>query len=186
MMNILQRMVLMGKAAGNKHIYAGDGVRIGFEYHVEAFDPVTGKVLWQWEKHNLIPDAARSYCLAAMFTGGVQYSSFYVGVFGNDRTPLYSDTSSDLPDYGELTSFDETTRQLWIPAAETNGTLESSANPAVFTAASDLTVRGVFLSTSSVFGSTAGVLMSAVLGPSPETLSTDAQLRVPVTMTLTT
>lgn len=176
----------MNKAARTRRVCVGEGAKIGFEYHVEAVDPKTGKILWQWEKHNLIPDAARSYCLAAMFTGGVQYSAFYVGVFGNDRTPLYTDTSADLPDYGELTSFDETTRQLWTPAAETNGTLESSASPAVFTAATDLTVRGVFLSTSSVFGSTSGVLMSAVLGPSPETLSNDAQLRVPVTMTLTT
>ena len=162
-------------------------MKIGFKYKVQGYNPVTKKVLWEWEEENLVPDYARSSLLAAMFLSGTQYPSFYIGAYANDRAPEYDDVSADLPEYGEIESFSEGARQLWTPAAESGGTLESSATPAIFTATVDIpAVRGVFLSTISVFGSTSGLLTSAVQSASPKSLDAGEQLRIPCSFTMST
>lgn len=176
-------------AMQNKAMPVSNSLEVGATWGpIEAIDPETGEVLWSWTKHNLTPNASRSYVQAAAFTGAGQYTSFYIGVYGNDRAPLYTDTASgNLAEYGELSSFVETERQLWEPAAESGGVLESSLNPAIFTANQDIAaIYGVFLITSQPFGANNGILISAVQSPSPESLATGAQLRVPCSITLTT
>jgi hypothetical protein len=160
-----------------------EGARAGFVYNVEIYRP-DGTLQARWPICNLMPDAALQYWLVAGFGGGSQVSSFYIGAYGNNRTPLPTDTSANLPDYGEITTFDEGSRQLWNKGATQGTKYDSAANPTILTATQNLTATGVFMSTESIFLNTGGILISAALAPSPETINAGSTLRIPASITL--
>lgn len=164
-------------------IRVGSMVITGFKYDIEICRP-DGSLQAKLPIFNLIPDAFLQQWLASGFAGASQVSSFYIGVYGNNRTPLPTDTSADLPGYGEISTFDEGSRQLWNKGALQGNKYDSAANPTILTASQTLTATGVFMSTESIFGSTGGTLVSAALAPSPETVNAGSTLRIPASITL--
>lgn len=158
-------------------------MRCGFRYPVKIFRS-DGTLQASWELYNLMPNAALQQILASSHGGAAQVSNFYIGAYSNERTPLATDTSSNIPEYGEITSFSEGTRQLWNKGTLQGTMYDSAANPTVLTATETVTVRGVFMSTEPSFGSTSGFLWSAVLAPSPEIINSGSTLRIPASILL--
>jgi hypothetical protein len=141
-----------------------------------------GKIKWTDKLSNLTPYAARDYWMAASLVGGTQHSSFYVNAFQNVVNPTYDDVATDITSYGEITDWVETDRQLFVPGSLTGGQYTNSLNEIVYTAAAAVTVMGVFMTTTSLFGSTTGLLFSVVRGASPRELIAGETLRIPITI----
>lgn len=167
-----------------KSIEPRSRLKCGFRYPITICSP-DGSIQAEWDLFNLMPDAALVYMMTSSLDAAAQFSSFYIGAYGNARTPLDTDTSADLPEYGEIITFSEGARALWDKGSIQGTMYDSSASPAVLTATeADTVVRGVFMSTSATFGSVSGVLMSAVLAPSPETIQPGSTLRIPASILL--
>lgn len=161
-----------------------DGVvRTGFKYDIEIVRP-DGSIQAKWPISNLMPNAALQHFLASAHAAASQVSSFYIGAYANDRTPLLTDTGASLPEYGEIVTFSEGSRQLWNKGALQGNKYDSASNPTILTATEQVTATGVFMSTEPTFGSTAGYLWSAALAPSPETINAGSALRIPASITL--
>lgn len=156
-----------------------NNAKIAFWYEFQHYSK-DGKLISKQRFKNLIPNASRAMMMNSCLLGGVQYSNFYLGIYGTDRTPLYTDEATDLSEYGEIISeVSETERVLWTPSPLVNGALESSANPAVFTATADFTARGAFLITTQPFGTNSGILISIAAASSPKSVETGETLKVP-------
>lgn len=165
-----------------------DITKLGFIYTIEHVG-VDGKIKSVERVKNLIPAAGIAYMLNAAYKGGSQYSSWYVGLFENDRTPLTTDTMTTLiADCGESVAYGSpATNRLLVNFAEVaDGTLTSVADPNLFTFASAATIRGAFLASNITIGSTAGLLVSAVKFASPKVMAIGEVLKVPVGMALAT
>ena len=96
----------------------------------------------------------------------------YIGLFGNNYTPILTDTGATFPTAaGELTTqYDEATRPLYVPAAASGGRADNSASLPTFTFNTTVNVFGCFLITgSSAKADLTGILRSAVLFASPRT-----------------
>lgn len=186
-MDLARRLLIeCNKFLKKKHlrsIRSGSVISCGFRYQVEFRKP-DGSLQAKWDLENLMPLAARQQIMSSAHGGASQVSSFYIGVYGNNRAPLDTDTPADLPDYGEISAFDEGSRQLWNKGALIGSMYDSSANPTVLTASETVTAYGVFMSTVSTFGSTAGYLWSVALAPTPETVSPGSTLRIPASVAL--
>ena len=170
---------LLKKKMGSKAV-----LKCGFRYPITICRP-DGSIQAEWDLFNLMPAAARVYMMTSSLAAAAQFSSFYIGAYGNARTPQDTDTSADLPGYGEITTFSEGSRVLWDKGNIQGTMYDSSASPAVLTATvANTVVRGVFMSTSVTFGSVSGVLMSAVLAPTPETIQPGSTLRIPASILL--
>ena len=151
----------------------------GFTFTIDYPDE-TGKII-QVKLHNLMPTAAINYMIAAAFTAGSAYANFYLGLYGNARVPLITDSMTTfMADCGEIVDYTGTARPAIVFPAVANGTLTTAADPNEFTFAAPYTVRGVFISTSPTWLGTSGLLVSARLLPSPKTGTADEPLRAPV------
>ena len=155
--------------------------KVGFSYTVELIGR-DGKVKSAETVHNLIPTAALNYLLDTSFRGGSAFSTWYLSLYTANRTPVAADTMATLmADCSEDTVYTTTgnARQtITFSAAADGELLVPSAN--VFEFASAATIRGGFISSSGTRGSTAGLLMSAVLFSVPKTPAAGESLRVPV------
>lgn len=152
--------------------------RFGFIYDVQCFKR-TGELKWREVVHNLVPTAAQNYIIEAALLSGSRYTSWYVGIYNNNYTPVPSDTMASFsPNAGEEINYDETTRVLYDPDAVGAGLILNDTNPAVFTFSAARTVRGGFLCSSSEKGGTTGLLLSAALFSSPRSVEADEVLNV--------
>lgn len=186
MMNFLEQVLFLiekARAKAKSRRELKGAVRAGFSYNIEIVRP-DGSLQARWPITNLMPDAALQHFLASAHAGASQVSSFYIGAYANDRTPLSTDTSANLPEYGEIVTFNEGSRQLWNKGSLQGNKYDSASNPTVLTATETVTAAGVFMSTDPTFGSTAGYLWSAALAPSPETINAGSALRIPASITL--
>jgi hypothetical protein len=151
----------------------------GFVFTIDYPDE-DGRIV-QVKLPNLMPTAAINYMIAAAFTGGSAYATFYLGLYGNARVPLATDTMTTfMADCGEIVNYTGTARPAIVFPPVANGTLSTAAAPNSFTFAADYTVRGVFITTSPTWNGTSGLLVSARLLPSPKTGTADEPLTAPV------
>jgi hypothetical protein len=161
--------------------------RIGFEYKFEILDRF-GRVRDTSIEYNLIPDEGRDYLLTAALLAGSQFSNWFIGLYDGAYSPVAGDTMATFPaSASELTTeYSEATRQGLTPNVLAAGVYSNVDTPAVFTFASETTVRGGFISSGSVKGGTTGVLLSAVLASSPKLVEAGESLRVITGLTLIT
>lgn len=158
---------------------------LGFVYTVECIDK-DGNVKWTEEVHNIIPTEGQNYFINASMANAVRYASWYVGIYNNNYAPVASDTMATLAVSGsENVSYSEATRPAFTLNAVANGLVTNYDNPAEFTFTADSTVRGGFITSSSVKGGTTGLLLSAALFSSPRSVLTGEGLRVKAGMQLT-
>jgi hypothetical protein len=150
----------------------------GFVYTIECIDK-QGNVKWTEVVENIVPTAAQDHIISAALLSGVRYANWYVGIFGNDYTPLAADTmSSFITSAGEIITYDETTRPAFTPDAVAAGLLSNFDAPAEFTFNDDDDVYGGFICSSSVKSSGSGMLLSAAQFTSPRSVLDGEGLRV--------
>ena len=161
---------------------------LGFVYRYECIDK-DGNVKWTMREENLIPDVGRDYFLNAGLNGGTQYSTWYIGLYEANRTPVSADTMTSLiADCQESTSYTTTgnARLTLNDDALSAGVWSNVGSPAEFTFTASKTIYGGFVSSNATRSSTSGLLLSAVKNSSPKTIETGEILRVTAGLSLIT
>lgn len=154
--------------------------KAGFIYTPAHLDR-DGNVLSVEEAPNIIPTVGLNYLLGAAFTGVSPFTTWYLGLFDNEWTPVAADTMTTLVgNAGENVAYTGTTRQTIVFPAVSAGALSTLADPNVFEFTSSETIRGAFISSGPTWNNTTGLLISAVIFPSPKVISSGESLRVPV------
>ena len=129
---------------------------------------------------NLMPTPSLNYLLNAAYKSGSQYATLYLGLYDNNRTPLAADTMTELAaDYGENVAYTGTERGTITLPTVAAGAVNTVASPNEFDFTSTQSVRGAFISSSPTWSGSTGLLVSAVLFPSPKALVSGETLRVP-------
>jgi hypothetical protein len=113
--------------------------------------------------------------LGVMFTGVTQITSWFLGVFSGNYTPVAGDTAATFPGSAtESSAYTSGTRPAFT-AVEATQAVTNSASVATFTLNAGVTLYGAFLTSSSVKGGTGGVLFSAAQFPAPKVLANTDQ-----------
>lgn len=162
-----------------------DKIKAGFVYTLECVG-ADGKTKWVEEFHNLLPDVGRDYIMNAAMNGGSQYSTWYIGLYANQRTPVVGDTMTTLiADCGEISAYSGGARKELADDALSGGIFSNAGTPAEFTFTAQTTVRGGFISSGSVINNNSGLLLSAGLLPTAKTLEAGEILKVTIGWSMT-
>ena len=103
-----------------------------------------GKLINQWEEHNICTDAGLNAILDIMFNADTQITSWYIAPFENDYTPVASATYAS-PGYTESSAYTEANRPAWSGAAASAKSVTNSASKAVFSINATKTIYGAAL-----------------------------------------
>lgn len=121
-----------------------------------------GKVIDEWEDHNLVVNEGLNALLNIMFHGTTQISTWYIGVFEGNYTPVATVTAATITAAAtESTAYDEAARVAYDEAAAASQSITNSASKATFTFNATKTIYGAFLGSASAKSATTGTLFSA-------------------------
>lgn len=121
-----------------------------------------GALLGEQSDHNIVVNEGLDHILSAVFNAGTQITSWYVGLYEGNYTPIATDTAANIASNAtETTAYDETTRPAWTESAPSSQQITNSASKATFTMNATKTIYGAFLVSSNTKSGTAGTLMSA-------------------------
>ena len=124
-----------------------------------------GEVIDTWQEPNLVVDEGITYALDASFSGGTPITTWYVGVYKNNYTPIAGNVASTFAGAGVAneanSEYDEAARPTWTEAGVTAKTVTNSASPAVFTFNTTVTIYGAFLISNNTKGGLTGTLAAA-------------------------
>lgn len=137
-----------------------------------------GKLIDEFEDHNLIVNQGLNSNLGVYFQGQTPITSWFMGIFQGNYTPVSTDTAATIASAStECSSYASPTRPAWTPAAPSAQSITNSASPASFVFNASQTIYGAFLVSSNVIGGTAGTLWSAgVFSSSKDVVSGDQLL----------
>ncbi len=127
----------------------------------------------------MLTNEFRTYRNSAAMLGGTQVTAWYIGLYKNAHTPAATDTmASLLATAGEITTYEGGTRPLLVPDAYADGIFSNAGADlkVVFPVAE--TVRGRFITSNPVIGSTTGILADVVASPSPKPMDIGEALDV--------
>ncbi len=129
-----------------------------------------------------------NHILNTEFHAGSQETTWYIGLLDATGSPPFAanDTMSNHAGWSEITDYDEATRQEFVEAGASGGSITNSANKATFSINGECTIDGAFLCSNSTKGGTAGVLMAERLfEEGSRSLQAGDEIQVTVTITLT-
>jgi hypothetical protein len=147
-----------------------------------------GEVIDKQEDHNLVVDEGLNYIIGVALTATTDISAFYIGLFGNNYTPIAanvqsnataSNNFSDASKAGEVTTaYSETYRQTWTGVLGSK-IVTNAAAPCAFTANTGVTVYGAFLTggsgsnTKAAYGAGHTLVAASLFGSSRALINTD-------------
>jgi len=127
----------------------------------------------------MLTNEYRTYRNSAAMLGGTQINAWYIGLFGNAHTPAATDTmTSFLATAGEITDYTGGVRKLLVPDTFVDGLYTNASDNLKFAFPAGATVRGYFITSNPVIGSTTGVLCSTELSTTPKVLGAGEELDV--------
>lgn len=144
--------------------------RISFQGEVWLDHRRNGEYLCfeEYQGKNIIPTEGLNYLLdAAIANQQSAITSWYVGIFKNNVTPLAADTASKLGAagaYGECQDADyasPVSRPAFTLVAASGGVITNAASKAEFTISAGITVYGAFLTNNSSKTANTGKLLAA-------------------------
>jgi len=134
---------------------------IGGTFIHDVYRPGVGFLGEQCD-HNLVVNEGLNALLDIMFHADTQITTWYVGIFEGNYTPVATDTAANIASNStESTAYDEASRQEYNEAAASGQSITNSANKATFTINATKTIYGAFLISNSTKGGTSGTLFSA-------------------------
>lgn len=165
-------------------------------WETEHWRRIRKGALYEWREvaprtrdHNLCTDEGLNRLLDVMFHGTTQITTWYVGVFESNTTPVAGMTYAS-PSFTECTtSYDEATRPEFNEAAASSKITTNSANKAQFTFNTNKTIYGGALFGGGTDGNTkgdtagGGVLYCACLFSSSRAVVDDDVLNVTISLT---
>lgn len=114
-----------------------------------------GKLIDKWEQKNVNTTEGLNHLLNVGFHGDTPITSWYMGLFEDDYTPLVTNTYA-TPGFTESTAYDEATRPAFVEAEATTKIITNSASKATFTISDTKTIYGAFLCGGGTGGNTKG------------------------------
>lgn len=157
-------------------------IRVGGVFHGQHIR--AGEVIDEWEDHNLVTNEGLNALLDIMFHGSTQITTWYIGVFEGNYTPVATVTAATITSAStESTAYDESTRVEYNEAAASSQSTTNSANKATFTFNATKTIYGAFLVSASAKSATSGTLFSAAKFSSSKSVVSSDQLLLTYTFT---
>ncbi len=145
-----------------------------------------GQLIDRWDAKNLVVNQGINSLLNVNFNAATQVTTWYIGLFEGNYTPVAGDTAAGFPAAAtECTAYDEATRVAYVEAASTAQSTTNSASVAVFTMNATKTVYGAFLTSASAKSATTGTLMAATRFPVSRSVIDNDELRVTYTFNMT-
>lgn len=136
-----------------------------------------GQVIDEWEDKNLVVNEGLNALLDIMFHGSTQITTWYIGVFEGNYTPVATVTAATITSAStECTTYDEATRVAYDEAAAASQSITNSASKATFTFNATKTIYGAFLVSASAKSATSGTLFSAARFSTSKAVADDDQL----------
>lgn len=121
-----------------------------------------GKIIEEFSEPNLVVDEGLNKLLNIMFNAATQITTWYLGVFEGNYTPVASVTAATIASAAtECTAYAASSRPEYSEAASTAKSTTNSANRASFVFNATKTVYGAFLISDSTKSGTSGTLFSA-------------------------
>lgn len=161
--------------------------KAGVQYWTEIVDP-DGNVVERFAAPtlNLVPTEGLNHMLGVVLKGAAQVPTWYIGLFEGEYTPSALITAATLPALAdECTDYASPTRVEFVEGSVAAGSVDNATALAEFVFTADVTVRGAFITSSDVKGSTSGVLLSIARFPSPKPQTAGSTLRVMAGPTVT-
>lgn len=157
------------------------GIITGGSFHCQHVRG--GEVIDEWDDHNLVVNEGLNKLLDVMFAGASQITTWYIGLFEGNYTPVATVTAAGITAAStECTAYDETTRQEYVEAAASSQSMTNSANRATFTFNATKTIYGAFLVSASAKSATTGTLFSAARFGTAKSVVDDDQLLLTYTL----
>lgn len=136
------------------------------------------------EKSNLVVDEGLNRLLNVMFAGASQITTWYLGVFEANYTPVAGLTAATVASAAtESTAYDGATRPEYSEASSTAKSTTNAASRASFVFNATKTIYGAFLISDNTKGGTAGVLFSAARFSTAKNVVDDDELLLTYTFT---
>ena len=116
----------------------------------------------EFEADNIVVNEGLNKLLGVMFAADTQISTWYVGLFEGNYTPVATLTAATVTAAStESTAYDLATRPEYNEAPAASQSITNSANRASFVFNATKTIYGAFLVSSSTKSGTGGTLFSA-------------------------
>jgi hypothetical protein len=187
-MRLLKRLVngwllrLLGVALSLRE--AGCKLKGEFRYRIVNPD---GTVEYDWA---VCPNGAATVGLNSLldvgFRAQTQITAWYISLINASGYSAVSsaDTMSSHAGWTEYTSYTETNRQQWSPAAAASGSITNTTVVTFTNGGSAGSIQGMFLTSSNTKGGTTGTLYSTAVESSPRSLAAGATFQVYYGVTL--
>ena len=121
-----------------------------------------GEVIDEEILSNLVVDQGLNYLLSAGLAAGSQLSSWYLGLFEGNYTPVPSDTAATIAGNStECSAYTGGARKAWTPGAVASKSVSNSASRGDFIFNATKTIYGAFLISNATISGTSGTLFSA-------------------------
>lgn len=121
-----------------------------------------GEVIDEFEDHNIVVNEGLNYLINTGLAGQGAQSSWYIGLFSGNYTPLATDTAANIATHAtEWTGYSESTRQPFTTSVTSTQSISNSGSTANFTQNSAGTIYGAFVISNSAKNGSTGVLLAA-------------------------
>lgn len=121
-----------------------------------------GKVIDEEILKNLVVDQGLNYLLSVSLAAGSQLSSWYLGIFEGNYTPVPTDTAATIAaNSTECSAYAGGARKPWTPGAVASKSVSNSASRGDFVFNATKTIYGAFLISNATINGTSGTLFSA-------------------------
>ena len=155
---------------------------VGGVYHGQIIRD--GKVIDEFEDHNLVVNEGLNHILNTQFTGSTQVGTWYLGLFEGNYTPVATVTAATIASAStECTAYTSSTRPEFVEAAAASQSVTNSANRASFVFNATKTIYGAFLISSSTKSGTTGTLFSAARFSASKAVESGDELLLTYTFT---
>jgi hypothetical protein len=136
-----------------------------------------GEVIDEFEDENLVVNEGLNALLDIMFHNASQISTWYLGVFKGNYTPVAGVTAASIAgDATETGSYDEASRPAFDEGAASGQSISNTSNRATFTFNASETIYGAFLISDATKSGTSGKLFSAARFNTPKSVDAGDQL----------
>jgi hypothetical protein len=126
-----------------------------------------------FDDDNIVVNQGLNALLNIMFNAGAQVTTWYLGLFEGNYTPIPSVTAATIASAStETTAYSQAGRPAFAPASAASQTITNTANRATFTFTASKTIYGAFLVSSQTKSGTSGTLFSATRFNTPKTVTT--------------
>ena len=133
---------------------------MGGVFHAELIRD--GRLIDEFEFKNTVVNEGLNSTLNVVFNAASQITSWYIGLFQGNYTPVASDTAATIAaNSTECSAYTAGVRQNFTVVASTAQTTTNAASKASFTFNAGQTIYGAFLVSTATINGTTGTLMSA-------------------------